>query len=141
MNWNRISSKHRLCQYYSIDAPIACWQNALRKSYMGTAQAILKEFWKQCPTKQQLYSHSPPISKTIQVRRTRYAGHFWRSKDELISDVLLWIPTHGRASMDWLAITYIHLLCTDTGCSLENLPGAMDDRNRWRERENQGSPC
>ena len=26
------------------------------------------------------------------------------------------------------ARTYIQQLCADTGCSLENLPGAMDDR-------------
>ena len=25
-------------------------------------------------------------------------------------------------------------LCTDTGCSLEDLPGAMDDREGWWER-------
>ena len=41
----------------------------------------------------QLYGHLPPIMKTIQVRWTRHAGHCWRSKDELISDVLLWTPT------------------------------------------------
>ena len=28
-----------------------------------------------------------PITKTIKVRRTRDAGHSWRSRDELISDV------------------------------------------------------
>ena len=39
----------------------------------------------------------PPITKTIRVRRTRHAGHCWRSRDELISDVLLWTPTYGRA--------------------------------------------
>ena len=49
------------------------------------------------PTKHQLYGHLPPITKTIQVRRTRHAGHCWRSRDELIRHVLLWIPTHGRA--------------------------------------------
>ena len=38
--------------------------------------------------KQQLYSHLPPICKTIQIRRTRHVGHCWRSKVELISDVL-----------------------------------------------------
>ena len=32
-----------------------------------------------------------------QVRRTRHAGHCWRSRDELISDVLLRTPTYGRA--------------------------------------------
>ena len=41
-----------------------------------------------------------PITKTIQVRRTRHAGHCWRSRDELISDVLLWTPTHGRSKAD-----------------------------------------
>ena len=39
----------------------------------------------------------PPITKTIQVRRTRHAGHCWRSRDEFIRDVLLWTPTHGRS--------------------------------------------
>ena len=53
--------------------------------------------WRQHPTKQQLYGHLPPITKTIQIRRTRYAGHCWRSRDKLISDVLLWTPSHGRA--------------------------------------------
>ena len=33
-------------------------------------QAILNKSWKQHPTKQQLYRHLPPISKTIQIRQT-----------------------------------------------------------------------
>ena len=32
------------------------------------------------------------------------------------------------------ARTYIQQLCTDTGCSSEDLPEAMDDREVWRER-------
>ena len=55
-------------------------------------RAILNKSWRQHPTKHQLYGHLPPITKTIQVRRTRHAGHRWRSRDELISDVLLWDP-------------------------------------------------
>ena len=38
--------------------------------------------------------------KTIQVRRTRHAGHCWRSRDELIRDVLQWTSTYGRAKAD-----------------------------------------
>ena len=78
----------------------------------------------------------PPGShhKTIQARWTRHAGHCWRSKDELISDVLLWIPTYGQAKAGWPAWTYIQQLCEDTGCSLEDLPEAMNDREKWRER-------
>ena len=84
--------------------------------------------------KNQLYGHLPPITKTIQVRRTRHAGHCWRSRDELIRDVLLWIPTHGRAKAGRPARTYIQQLCEDTGCCLEDLPRAMNDREEWRER-------
>ena len=75
-----------------------------------------------------------PITKTIQVRRTRHAGHCWRSRDELIRDVLLWIPTHGRAKAGRPARTYIQQLCEDTGCCPEDLPRAMNDREECRER-------
>ena len=78
----------------------------------------------------------PPASyhKTIQVRRTRHAGQCWRSRDELISDVLLWTPTYGRAKAGRLARTYIQQLCEDTECSPEDLPEAKNDREKWRER-------
>ena len=70
-------------------------------------RAILNKSWRQHPTRHQLYSHLPPITKTIQVRRTRHAGHCWRSRDELISDVLLWTSTYGRAKAGRPALTYI----------------------------------
>ena len=60
--------------------------------------------------------------------------HCWRSRDELIRDVLLWIPTHGRAKAGRPARTYIQQLCEDTGCCPEDLPRAMNDREEWRER-------
>ena len=67
------------------------------------------------------------------VRRTRHAGHCWRSRDELISDVLLWTPSYGRAKAGWPARTYIQQLSEDTGCSLEDLRGATSDWEGWRE--------
>ena len=97
-------------------------------------RAILNKSWQQHPTRHQLYGHLPPITKTIQVRRTRHAGHCWRSRDELIRDVLLWIPTHGRAKAGRPARTYIQQLCEDTGCCPEDLPRALNDREEWRER-------
>ena len=97
-------------------------------------RAILNKSWQQHPTRHQLYGHLPPITKTIQVRRTRHAGHCWRSRDELIRDVLLWIPTHGHAKAGRPARTYIQQLCEDTGCCPEDLPRAMNDREEWRER-------
>ena len=103
-------------------------------NYTRMLRAILNKSWQQHPTRHQLYGHLPPITKTIQVRRTRHAGHCWRSRDELIRDVLLWIPTHGRAKAGRPARTYIQQLCEDTGYCPEDLPRAMNDREEWRER-------
>ena len=58
----------------------------------------------------------------------------WRSRKELIRDVLLWTPIHGRAKAGRPARTYIQQLCEDTGCCPEDLPRAMNDREEWRER-------
>ena len=103
-------------------------------NYTRMLQAILNRSWRQHPTKQHLYSHIPPITKTIQIRRTRHAGHCWRSRDELIRDVLQWTPTHGRTKAGRPARTYLQQLCGDTGCSPEDLPTAMNNREGWRER-------
>ena len=109
-------------------------EKKLDSNYTRMLRAILKKSWRQHPTKQQLYSHLPPIRKTIKIRQTRQEGHCWRSRDELISDVLLWTPSNGRAKAGYPARTYIQQLCADTGCSPEDLPKAMDDREVWRER-------
>ena len=103
-------------------------------NYTRMLRAILNKSWRQHPTKQQLYGHLPPITKTIQVRQTRDAGYCWRRRDELISDVLLWTPSHWGAKAGRPARTYIQQLCADTGCSPEDLPEAMDDREGWQER-------
>ena len=106
----------------------------LDSNYTRMLRAILNKSWRQRPTRHQLYGHLPPITKTIQVRRTRQAGHCWRSRDELIRDVLLWTPTYGRAKVGRSARTYIRQWCEDTGCSPEEMPEAMNDREKWRER-------
>ena len=109
-------------------------EKKLDGNYTRMLRAILNKSRRQHPTRHQLYGHLPPITKTIQVRRTRHAGHCWRSRDELIRDVLLWIPTHGRAKAGRPARTYIQQLCEDTGCCPEDLPRAMNDREEWRKR-------
>ena len=109
-------------------------EKKLDRNYKRMRWAILNKSWRQHPTKQQLYGHVPPITKTIKVRRTRHAGHCCWSRDELTRDVLLWTPLHGRAKAGRPARTYIQLLCADTGCSPEDLPEAMDDTEWWEER-------
>ena len=109
-------------------------EKKLDGNYTRMLRAILNKSWWQHPTTHQLYGHLPPITKTIQVRRTRHVGHCWRSRDELISNILLWTPTYGQAKAGRPARTYIQYLHEDTGCSPENLPEAMSDREKWRER-------
>ena len=109
-------------------------EKKLDDSYTRMLRAILNKSWRQHPTRHQLYGHLPPITKTIQVRRTRQAGHCWRGRDELISDVLLWTPIYGRAKAGRPARTYIQQLCEVTGCCPEDLPEAMNDKEKWRER-------
>ena len=61
---------------------------------------MLNKSWRQHPTRHQLYGHLPPITKTIQARRNRHAGQYWRSRDELTSDVFLWTPHMAEQKQD-----------------------------------------
>ena len=108
-------------------------EKKLDGNYTRMLRAILDKSCRQHPTRHQLYGHLSSITKTILVTQTRHAGHCWRSRDELTSDVLLWTPAYSRAKAERPARTYVHQLCEDTGCSPEDLPEAMNDREKWRE--------
>ena len=115
-------------------------EKKLDGNYTRMLRAILNKCWRLHPIRHQLYGHLPPITKTIQVRRTTHAEHCWRSRDELISDVLLWTPTHGRAKAGRPARTYIQQLCEDTGCCPWR-PDRGDERLGKVAREGLGYPC
>ena len=76
----------------------------------------------------------PKISATIKEHRMRFAGHCWRSKNELASDILLLYPNHGKRSRGRPAKTYVDQLSSDTGCEREELSNAKQDRDGWIER-------
>ena len=103
-------------------------EKKLDGNYTRMLRAMLNKSWQQHPTRRQLYGHLPPITKTIQARRTRHAGHCWRSKDEIVSDVLLWTPVYGQSKAGRPARKNIQQLGDDTGCNSEDLPEAMKDR-------------
>ena len=82
-------------------------EKKLDGNYTRMLRAILNKSWRQHPKRQQLYGHLPPITKTIQVRRTRHAGHCWRNRDQLINDVLQWTRhMAGQKQDDQLEHTY-----------------------------------
>ena len=89
--------------------------------------AILNKSWKQQSTKQQLYGHLPPISKTIKISQTRDAWQCWRSKDELIRPLLADVQVLNNQQE-------LQQLSMDTGSCLEDLLEVMDDRDEWQER-------
>ena len=106
-------------------------EKKLESNYTSMLWAILNKTWRQHPKKQPLYGHLPPITKTVHVRRIR---HYWSRRDELISDLLMWAPSHGRTKAGRPARTYIQQLCVDTRCSSEDMQEVMRDREGWQER-------
>ena len=133
-NYRLLMQQTLTFQKTSIDQKTQWKEKSFKRLLWFTCLYILNKSWRQHPTRHQIYGHLPPVTKTIQVRRTRKAGHCWRSKDELISDVLLWTPAYGQAKAERPARTYIQQLCEDTGCSPEDLPEVMNDREKWRDR-------
>ena len=118
---------------HNLDANKTAGEEARRQLHKNAASNI-EQVLAATPHKVPTIRPTTPIKKTLQARRTRHARHCWRSRDELISDVLQWTPTYGRAKAGWPARIYVHQLCEDTGCSPEDLPEAMNDMEKWRER-------
>ena len=120
-------------QFANFTHHFSTHQNLFLDVRIYDTQECCEQYWIS-PGGSTPQTSSCTVTKTIQVRQTRHAGHCWRSKYKLIIDVLLWTPAYGRAKAGRPARTYIQQLCEDTGCSPENLPEAMNDREKWRER-------
>ena len=146
-------------QFLSSDAPFmafsterhgrATWTLAklldknLDRNYTRVLHVVLNKSWKQHHTEQQLYGHSPPISQIIQDEQDMLA-HCWKSKDELISNFLLWNPTHRSTRVARpKSNAYICQHCENTRCRLEDLPRVTEEKERERERERDtvGTSC
>ena len=89
--------------------------------------------WRQHLKNAQLYGDLPKISDTIREQRTRFSGHCWRSKEEVISNVLLWQPSHGKRSRGRPSRNFIDQLTEDTNLDVEDLKTAMNDRTTWKD--------
>ena len=103
-------------------------------TYTRMIRAIKNKYWNLYLTNKELYKNIPKISDTIRKQQLRFAGHCWRSKDELASDLLLWNPKHGKGSRGRHRKSYIDQLKEDTMLNIEELQTAMNDRNEWKLR-------
>ena len=109
-------------------------ERRLDGNYTRMLRAVLNKSWRQHPTRLQLYGHLPPITKTIQVRRTRLRGTLLEKQGRAHKrctpvDPHSWMCKCGTTSTNLL----YQQLCEDTGCNPEDLPEAMSDREKWRE--------
>ena len=116
-----------------LDANKTAGEKARRQLHKNAASNI-EQVQEATPHKATTVRPSTSHHKNYQVRWTRHTGHCWRSRDELISDILLWTSKYGREKAGWPARIYIQQLCKDMGCSPEDPPEAMNDREKWRER-------
>ena len=116
-----------------------CWtltkqlEKKLDGTYTRLLRASLNISWRQRLTNKSLYGDLPKVSQLVRERRLRFAGHFYRAKDECISDVLFWRPQQGKRSVGRPAKTYVDLLEEDTDFNTEELMNLMADRVLWRD--------
>ena len=85
-------------------------------------RAILNVYWITHPSKERLCGNLVQITSVLKERRTRFAGHCYRSKDEVVWNLILWTPKHGKAKVRRRSKTYTKQLTEDDDCQLEDLP-------------------
>ena len=90
--------------------------------------------WQQGITSEVLYAGLPRTVTTIRERHLRFSGHCWGSKNEVVSDLVLWEPKQGKRSIGGQARTFVDLLEADIGVPRDCLLAVMDDRVGWRKR-------
>ena len=98
--------------------------------------AIFNKSWKQYLKKTQMYCYLPPISLATQL--------WWRKRAEKLLEKQR--RTHKRRCIkyacSWTCLWQpnsndLHQICAYSGCSLEKLPEAIDDRDGRRDRDTE----
>ena len=95
-----------------------CYTNLLRR-----AQNLS---WKDHHTLQDIYGTIPKLSERLAQCRSRFAGHCFRAKDEIISDLIMWKASNSRK------LTFPDIISRDSGIPVKELPTAMADKDFWR---------
>ena len=111
--------------------------------YTRLLRSALDISWNAHMSNEQLYGDLPKVSDKIRKRRLQFAGHCVRSSGQVVSDLVLWKPIHGKRSVGRPIMTYVDLLYQDTGQTpaeiktcMENVsgePSLMSDRCRRSE--------
>ena len=107
-------------------------------AYSKVLRVVKNVTWRQRIPNEVLCAGLPMISTSVREMCLWFSSHCWRSKNEVVSDLIPWKPKHGKRSVGGQARTFVDLLETDTGVPRDCLPAAMDDG--WLEKDNHGMP-
>ena len=89
-------------------------------------RAILNINWSTHRSKERLYGDLVQITLVIK-ERARFVGHCYRSKDEVVSDLIMWTNKHSKAEVGRPSETCTKQLTEDADCHLEDLPRDKED--------------
>ena len=101
--------------------------------YTRMLRAALNVSWREHMTNRELYNNIPRITSSTREYKMRFAGHCWRSNNELVSDVLPWTPKHGQRSRGRPANTFVDQMVEYIECKVEELINLMDNRDEWKK--------
>ena len=101
-------------------------------TYTRILRMILNVHWSQKVTNEVLYRAIEKISTKIRRRFLKFAGHCLRRDDEVVSDLVLWEPTHGTRRRGRPPESYIRNLENETGIPSSEMRVAMMNRAVWR---------
>ena len=101
-------------------------------TYTQILRMILNVHWSQKVTNELLYWAIEKISTKIIRRFLKFAGHCLRRYDEVVSDLVLWEPTHGTRIRGRPPESYIRNLERQTGIPASEMRVSMMNRAVWR---------
>ena len=93
--------------------------------------------WREHKTKAEIYDGIPQISSILAQRWARFAGHCYRYKDQIISDVSC--MRFPRTSRGRRPFNYIDCIARDINQDITDLPNLMADRVSWQSIVNSFS--
>ena len=128
-------SRHWLGCGYLVAVTGSSWENGILSGRYGVyVHGALYQLARAQNKNMDLHGDIPPISFIVACRRTCFAGHCFRAKDQIISDVIslrLPCPKRGRRPPN-----YTDCIVRDIGHELADmqtsLMSCMSDRDTWR---------
>ena len=84
--------------------------------YTRLLMMVLELNWKDHPIRVEIYGSFPRVSKVVRERRLNFAAHCSRRQNELVSELIFWMPSQGRPRF-----IYPKLLSQDTGLESQEL--------------------